>query len=516
MKKMIGLVVIIAALVLGGFYGMGLITERTLKQNVLAVNQSNSLFADVVSYDRGWFKSTAQLNWRLHTPERVVRDQTGQVVTIPAEDYKIQMPLVIYHGPIIVADSTLRFGLGYAHSDIAVPQTYADKVSNLFTKESVIPKLNLSLFVNYLNHSHLELSLPGFKLVAKEGGSEFQLFGMKSDVSVSPSQQTISGSLTVDGGVLIKNNVKTTLGKVTSDYELNKTSVGLYLGKANMSLPSLVVTENDQKKFEVEQFDINSSSAVENDLFSSNFKTSLDKMTVQDKVYGPALLEVSIKNLDAQVLAKINDQANKMQQAPGLERQQAILAILPELPLLLNKGAQFEVEKLSFILPEGIIEGNLLLTLPKGEVGNPFQLLQKLQGHGKLKIPATLVKGVLVASIQQRLQTQPTLQQAMIQQMQNDSKAPDAPADKPDTAADHAKADESTSSQQQESPAQPKPLTAAEIEQQAITQADQKLASLVQAGVLSVQGNEYVIEMNLAQGQLTINGQPFNPAMIQF
>ena len=49
MKKLIGLVVIIAALVLGGYYGMGLVTERTLKKNVAIINQSNCLFVDVGS-----------------------------------------------------------------------------------------------------------------------------------------------------------------------------------------------------------------------------------------------------------------------------------------------------------------------------------------------------------------------------------------------------------------------------------------------------------------------------------
>ena len=59
-------------------------------------------------------------------------------------------------------------------------------------------------------------------------------------------------------------------------------------------------------------------------------------------------------------------------------------------------------------------------------------------------------------------------------------------------------------------------MTAADVELQATEQTDRKLSTLVQAGLLSVQGTEYVIELNLQQGQLSVNGKPFNPAMMQF
>ena len=46
MKKILGLVVVIAALVLGSYFGMGLITERTINKNinVKSIYFSNSNF----------------------------------------------------------------------------------------------------------------------------------------------------------------------------------------------------------------------------------------------------------------------------------------------------------------------------------------------------------------------------------------------------------------------------------------------------------------------------------------
>ncbi len=519
MKKLIGLVVILAALVLGGYYGMGLVTERTLKRNVDVINQSNGLFVDIEHYDRGWFTSAALLNWRLHIPERIVKDSNGQSTTVPAQDHKIQMPLTIYHGPIIYTGTGVRFGLGYAHSDLLMPAQYVTKFTNLFTPASTQPKLVLSVFVNYLNNSRLNIGLPTFKLIAKQGGDQFEWYGMDSDFSISSNLKTIDGSVTIDGASLIKNKMKAMLGKVTSDYDLHQTDSGLYLGDASMSLPSLIVSENEQKTLDIQQFAVHSSSDIEGGLFGSTLKVSLDKMTAHGKSYGPALLEMSIKNLDAQVLAAINEQANKMQQgASDSERQQALFTLLPQLPKLFSQGAQFEISKLSLVMPEGPIEGDLLVSLPKGDAGNPFQLLQKVQGHGTLKIPAAVLQDFIAISVKQKLIAQPIAQQVTAQSTENA-----ATPSTPDAGAPTTASDATTSVEGHATPPQAgtpvdasQPMTVVDIEQQAQVQAQQKLSTMVQNGLLTLQGKEYVIEVNLQQGQLSINGKPFNPAMMQF
>ena len=527
MKKLIGLVVIITVLILGSYYGMGLLTERTIEKNIEVINQSNGLVVEIVKYDRGWYTSTALLNWSLHIPERQTKDATGQITTLPAQDYKVEMPLTVYHGPIIVAEKGVKFGLGYAHSNVAMPQMYAEKFSNLFTDASTKPTLDLSLFVNYLNNSRFHVGLPTFKLVSKQGGDQFEWYGMDSNVSVSSSMKNIDGGVTIEGASLTKNKMNAVLGRVVSNYDMHQTDAGLYLGNATISLPSFAVTENEQKILTVEQVDVQSNSEIENGLFNTSFKASLNKLTAHGKTYGPALLEMAIKNLDAQVLAEINAEANKIQQGTDTERQQALLTMLPQLPKLFSKGAQFEISKLSFIVPEGAIKGDLLVSLPKGDAGNPFQLLQKVEGHGTLAVPAPVLKSLVRASLRQKLLNEPSLQQAMVQQIKSTDQAQAttpaatetavAPVNTTTpTAPPAADAVANVPSNPEQATADQKPLTVAEVEQQATTQADQKLATMVQAGLLSLQGNEYVIEINLAQGQLTVNGKPFSPAMMQF
>lgn len=554
MKKLMGFVVIIAALVLGGYYGMGLVTERTLKKNIASISQSNGLTVGIVQYDRGWFKSKAELSWSLHIPEYQVKHQDGSSTTKPAQDFTVQMPLVIYHGPIILSDAGIKFGLGFAHSDVAMPASYKEKFSSLFATQSTEPRLVLALFVNYLNSSRLELSVPNFKLIAKQGVEQFEWDGMDTSFHVSSNLKDIEGDSIINGIRFIKDKIKVTLSKVKGDYELHQKDFDLYVGEGGFSLPSLIVEDNDQKIFDLELFNLRSKSDIVNSLFEHYSKASFDKLTTKDKTYGPAIFEIAIKNIDASVLAELNEQIAKIQQGSDGDRQRALLSMLPQLPKLLSKGAQFEISKLSLVVPEGVVEGSLQVSLPKEAIGNPFQLIQKVQGNAKLRLPDVVIKSFIMASVKQHLlnQSEPTEPNPSHQIQASPSDKIAAPllekSSVPASESAHTQQAENSQSVLSEKPmiqaannpqaptsdklpenglaksamdhavqtTEKKPLTQEEVEQQAAMQTDKKISALLQAGLLTTQGSEYVIEVTLQQGQLLVNGKPFNPAMIQF
>ncbi|MBA2653318.1 MAG: YdgA family protein [Tatlockia sp.] len=516
MKKFTGLVVFLAALVLGSYYGMGYLTEKKVKEDLKLVNQSEGINVEVVNYNRGWFTSEALLNWHLQIPEHEIKTPDGQPKIVAAEDYQLNMPLTIYHGPVIIANKTVKFGLGYAHTDLVLPPKFADQFKNTFTPESTQPKLELSLLVSYLNNSNIDFSVPDFKLVSKNiNGGKLDWMGMTSATNVSSDRSKISGNLTVEGLRFVKDKTQTLMSNVTSEYNLHKSPTGIYLGDASLSFPSLSVTMGDQKLLELSQFDVHSDTNIEEGLFHSQLKSSVEKIIVNNKTYGPGVVAIGIRNLDADVLAKINDQVNQMQQGNEQQSQQAVLAILPQLPQLLSRGAEFEVSELSFAMPEGKIEGNLLVSLPKDKAANPFELIQKIQGNGKLKIPTLVLRNILTQSYKQKLsapqQTQPqNIQQGIVQQMQQQT---GQEATTNQTTATIAPTDSTTVNPAPVDPSTVKP--AADVMAQAAEMADKQLASMVQSGVLILQGNDYLIEMNFNQGKLMVNGKPFDPAMLK-
>ncbi|MFA6302396.1 MAG: YdgA family protein [Legionella sp.] len=484
MKKIAGLLIILVVLVLGGYFGMGVLTEKTIKKNIEVINQSNGIFAELEQYQRGFFNSTAKIQWRLHVPEHVVKDANGQSQIAPAQDYQMDMPVVIHHGPIIFADNRVMFGMGYAESVVPFPDQYKAQFDSLYTNDSKKPNMDLSIFVNYLNNSTLNINIPSFTLTTKEGNGQVVWKGIDSRTSITSNIDKVKGGFVIDGLDYTKDDSKLSLGKVSSDYDLHETPAGLYLGNATFSLPSFVITIKNQKMFEVADFSLSSDSDIENKLFSTHFNTSLKTLLINGQTYGPGDLELTLRNLDAEVLAKINEQATAMQNGSDADRQRAMLAMLPELPKLLSKGAEFEISQLRFKMPQGLINGTMLVSLPKGDTANPFELFQKIHGTAELTLPKEVVKQLMQQSALQQLTKQPDLQQAIVKQLQT--------------------------SQPQLNQADLTP------EQLASMQTEKQLAALEQSGLVVVKGTDYVVEMNLDQGKFTVNSKPFDPAAMKF
>ncbi|CAM4469296.1 MAG: hypothetical protein LEGION0403_FIIPPAGN_00266 [Legionella sp.] len=477
MKKLAGLIIILAALVIGGYYGMGILTEKTIRKNIEVIDQSNGLRAEIKQYNRGLFSSEAQIQWQLHIPEHVI-DANGAAQTVPAQDYSMEMPLTIHHGPVIIANNSVRFGLGYAEAVFPFPKQYVDQFNAAFTAESTKPQLDLSIFVNYFNQSTLDFNVPTFNLTSKDGG-RFNWLGLNATTTMSAGMKKVDGTVVIDGVHLAKDDAQVDLGKVSSDYDLHETDTGLYLGDANFTLPAFNIQVKGQKIFEIVDLLFKSKSDIEQHLFNTSFTLTIKSILANAQNYGPGEINISVRNLDADVLAKINQQANAMQNGTDEQRQQAMIALLPELPKLFNKGAELEISKLNFKIPEGTIDGSLLISLPKDENANPFQLMQKIRGNAKLSVPAATVRELMKQAVAQQMAKQPNAQPSIATQLGAQ-------------------------------PATQQPVQSAQ------PQVDQQLNALKQAGLIVEKGTDYFIEVSLDQGKFIVNGKPFNESMLKF
>lgn len=497
MKKIIGLVLILAVLILGSYYGMGLVTQRTLNRSVDLMNQSTGLSVTVTDYQRHWFNSTAALDMKIHTPERVETNADGKQETIPAQDYSLVVPIDIIHGPIIYTQSGVLFGLGYAHTTLNLPKELAEQLSAQFTDQSIQPTFQLSVFVNYLNQSRLQLAVPHFRLISKEGNGQIDWLGLKGHMSVSSDLMNFNGQFILDGIKVVKDKMIGEVRAATSDYMLHKTDDGLFVGQAGISLPSVVISQDNKPMFDLTQFKARTESAIAKGLFETCFKTSFDKIQANDKQYGPGLLELSVKNLDAKVLAQLNAQANALKQTSGPQRQQTLFAMLPVLPKLFAQGASFEISTLKLTMPEGDIDGHFALALPKLDHVNPFQLMQTLEGSGKLQVPTEVVKRALTESLKQKAAAEISPQGQMMAHPETGTPVLES------TTKSVVPTSEVKSAQV---------IVTEDMVKQATAEADKKLSALVDAKLLSVQGQSYVIEFQLSQGKFIVNGQPFDPS----
>ncbi|MDF1646445.1 MAG: YdgA family protein [Legionellaceae bacterium] len=509
MKKLLGITVLLIVVLLGAYFSTGLITERTLKKNLKTLNQANGLAVDLVGYHRGLFKSTADVTWRMQLPEKVVKNDDGHSLVVPPKTYTFDMPLTVYHGPILIKNNRVRFGLGAARGELSLPDAYASEFSDMFSEQSTKPILGINLFVTYLNKTHLEVDLPAFQLLTKQGKNQFEWLGMNSDLRFSPEGSRLQGHFALDGLRLVGQKFRVILNKVSSAYDVHKAKNGLFLGEASLNLPVLQVADKQQTEFALKQLELNSKSILKEDLFDSSFSAAFATLVSRDKTYGPAKFEVAIKKLDANVLAELNQRINQLQQADtmGGQTQQLLLSLLPDLPKLLGKGAIFEVSTLKMGLPEGAIDGSIQIVFPlQSEKMSPLQVLPKISGEGHLNVPAPFLKSLLVRSFKQQLIR---AHEETSTKKQDNQQGPDKKPLSPSILnAETKDADEQNNTAA--------PVTLAEIDQQAVHHADQKLADLMQMGALQAKGADYVLELKLSSGRLLVNGHPFHSGMLSF
>lgn len=470
MKKLLGGVVVLGGLFAASYFGTGILTERAIQRTLVDLKTTKGVELTVTSYDRGFFRSHAVLNWVVNLAPAQLPDQSGQMTSLPAKQYLLPIDLSICHGPIMLTKSGIRFGLGYAKGHLAMPKEYEAQLQSFFNTKETLPRLDLSLLITLLNNAKINLALPKFSLEAPTGQTKVHFYGVTSKTYLSLNLSHMSGKASFGGLDLGKDHTMLTVGKVTSDYHLTRTLLGLYEGEANFNLEKLSLTNDKQSSFLLKSFFVESSCAEKKGLFHSKLTTRVGEVVAEGLHYGPAVLSMSLDNLDAQVLSKINRQLQQLQNQSLLAKQKGFLSLLPNLPALLSKGATFTVSDFSVTMPQGLVKGDFRLSLPNnGSVTNPFQLVSHAKGSGYLSVPAALLSEVMESAIREKL-SQPQ---------------PNMPA-----------------------------LSGDELEQKVKTLAAERIQALVTAGALKPEAQSYTVALILESGAIQVNGKPFTTNMI--
>lgn len=486
MKKILGVVGTLGALgilVVGGYVGTGWLTERAFQKTVKDIQQVKGVELKITQYHRGIFHSNAVVDWVLHVPAYQTKLQNGQLQTVAEANYLVPMHLSICHGPVILSKDGLHLGLGYAQTLINIPKPYQRQMQDMYSAASTFPKFKLTLLITFSNQAKISLKVPGFHMTTLSNDGQFDWSGLNSSSKLSLDLSAMEGSAVLAGARFHQADMQMTLDHVTSNYHINKTTSGFYEGEADFHLQSLQIENHAKTQLGVKNFSISSDSQEKEALFDSHLKASLDTILIENHSYGPGQIEISLKNLDAQVLSRINHQVKSAQQSSMIARQKMLISILPDLPRLFAQGAIFSISKLSFVMPEGKVQGSLEVSLPKGSVSNPFQILSHVVGAGHLAVPVKVVQEVMQNAVRQKLQQPPVLDAQ--QQVNPSTQSMGLPQGD-------------------------------DLEHQVKTLTDKRLSSLVESGALVQQGNDYTLDVKLEQGKIMVNNKPFVPTMLEF
>lgn len=497
MKKSLGLVIVLFVILLCSYYGMGIGTEKALKKNIVMLNQSGEMSLALEHYQRGWFTSHADLKWTLKIPQTQSDQTMRRTVFTSTKTYTFEIPVDIYHGPIMWVNSKLLLGLGYARTNIRLPKEYEQNLADKYDFQAKRLEYRMSIFINYLNKSTIHIVIPQNSLRAKKGNNFVEWLGLGMNIVMSGDNQNMQGEFSLKGITWQDENIKGLLGPVKADYDMHQALKNLYAGTAQLNFSSLVLFKQNAVIFRMSDAQIKSESEVRNGLFNSSLSAKLSQLVIGNKTYTNNNLEVSFKNLDANILAAMNRKLGEIQHSNSSndDKQRILWTLIPDLPALLSKGAQMTIEDCTINSPNGSIKVDVNLNLPKDTLTNPLQLLQKIEGESHIRVSQTVFSIWLENTLRKIMMAQKQ-QQVLNQEIQ---------------ASDAGIA---TKKEQTTTVMSTTPQKVEDIQALTTTKAKFKIQEWLDAKVLVQEDTDYLILLKLTNGKLYINGHLFDPSLL--
>ncbi|HAT1595543.1 TPA: YdgA family protein [Legionella pneumophila] len=450
MKKWIISLLLLIIIVLCSYPIIGMMALSTVKKNVDNIPKNPFLTWQLKDNHRGWFCSTAVLNLLVDLPAQENKDAQGNVKVQPALHLSLDIPMVIHHGPFIMTNNGLRFGLAWV---------------------TTRPETHYGALINYLNQTVVRYSLPAINMQGTNNGDQgnfvFVWQGLSAKLKVNPKVDKASGHVTMYGMSTKVQETDVRIGKVKVNFALNRYMDDLWLGDSSILLSSLSTITNSQPVFDLQDLSMDAWAGVNNNLLDFNLQLSLNKFLMNNNSYGPGQLKIELKKLDPKAMAKLN-QLN-------YDYPSNQIAILAEIFNLLSKGATLSLNQ-ELDTPQGHLSSSLNMSLTRNSFSNPGDLWQNLKGNGQFKAPIKLIKQLLLESIKSKTAT---------------------PAD--------------VSQSQAKQPDSTQPV---DIDADAHKQTEELLQKLVSQGVLKVEGDYYHASFTLEHTKFTVNGQPFDPALL--
>lgn len=503
------LVVVVLGLLAISYYITGVKAEKEFNAFLESTNNIPNLTITADNYQRGWLKSSVHIHAILHRPEQPYT-QDGIEKTLPAEDVNFSFNTDIYHGPIIVANNSIAFGLGYARAEVPLPDEALSQFDNAFASTSTKPKFIFSLLLKYKNRLNVDFDIPSFSVVTKDEKGEMNWLGFNSHWKLFARTSQTKGTIDFKGLNFKNSETQGSIGPVRLKYDVKNTSSDIMSGKAKLGLKKFQIQSNlpSSQVFSVDGFQALSETSVKNGLVSSALKADVNEIAFHGVEYGPGVLSMALRNLDAVSLNKIQEQLQTASNSNLTEAQQQVLmlTLLPELPKLLGRGAEFEVKQFQISMPQGLIvaTGKVSILKQANLAQNPLQLINALQANVNAEVPVAWLESVTTNFLKFKIQQRQLMMQQVIE---NNAKKV------------ALKNDTTTEEQQISSPvstdAEHKFLSDEEITVLAKQQTAVQLGNLVESGLLIQKDNVYSVKVVFQNGSFTVNGKPFNGNIIQ-
>ena len=379
---------VVALLALPGVVGS--VTEARVRERVAAIDASPTASAEVKSFDRGWFHSTARIELRF-VPDNVTQlaDVAGPLGPLAL------LPITVdfAHGPVAMLDGV---HFGWAKS-VARADTTAPGITELEQTLGVPYLFEFRGRSGFLGGFRFDADAPPFDLPIDEALLTFSgatLDGTFARNHIAADAQIGAVELASPTGVFAVRGVNATAdNELRSDYVMP--------GRASLSIDSISAgdaTQSATPLFEAAKVVINSDVTLDAaaELLEMRLDYQVASVGVQDEQVTEAALGITLRNIDVATLEAYGAAATDAAAAGDAD---TILSSLgPHLERALKAGPSVTLEPLRFRYDGEPFEGRVEITTntarlpPAGTLAldNPLLMLGLANADAEVRLSKIL------------------------------------------------------------------------------------------------------------------------------
>lgn len=347
----VGIVVVAAALIGPRFAGSHV--EDSLKLHVDALNDLPAYTAQVVSFDRGWFGSTA-------TVELGVDFSGAFPEAEQSEKLSFEMAIDVQHGPVLTQFSP---GLGLASIEAS---TKDEGLREFLDWEDETPFYHLVGFVGFSGNFSYSDSISSFTLVPNNARQQISVSHYEGSGDIASNNFSYEGVL--DGAKVLMEGQAVSVGemKLSTETEGDLMSIlqgGLYESEMSMKLEKVTARDpDDVNLFHLEELDVEFISAFSDDEKSMNvdMNYSVKSLQFDDMNFNNLVLNMAFNNIDTGFLQAYNQTMQDIYDQGPEEIEAATQKLVKQnLPQLLKAEPEFVISDFSGEMDAGKFGGNM-------------------------------------------------------------------------------------------------------------------------------------------------------------
>ncbi|MFI4937168.1 MAG: YdgA family protein [Candidatus Berkiellales bacterium] len=477
-KRKVGLYIVLLAIIIGAApYFTGYLVETKFQDVVKVTSEFEPLKVEVTEYQRGWRKSYAKTRVTLQGQylEKLMlaieKNNPSKSSELKNQEMSIILEHEIRHGPFVqLQDNNYRdwrFALATIQSKLFLTEKAKEVLTSEFGSSEL---LNIDTQMSIEGDVQIKMQGKALKLKEPDGKEHVIWKGIQANWVLSRDMKRFQGDTFLPGFDFDWEGKHYFGENIIFKTERVKSPEGLWLGKGTMTMQKMEVNQTPEQSLSIEGLSMGGVVGAENSMIDSSGSVNIEQIKYANRLWGPINLAFSTKNIDVHVAKSFGELSHQMQMATSAEEITYIQKMAALLPDLLKTRPEFNIENMTVHTDQGDIKGLLNLAIGGAaayDLNNPQQIFQSIALKANVLFPKTLLREILISQYSK----------------------------KAEAINEAAKSSNLKTSSNEE-------ITATVGKS-----ADEAISKQIQQGTLVEKDRNYLIEVELFQGHLKVNGK---------